>query len=96
MRTYVCPECGLKTNTSECPHCQKRTELVSNELFWCNHCNVPIFDEVCPICGEKGAKFTTDVRPVFPEERLLIEISVIVAPRPSETEGRAPAKKLTS
>lgn len=74
MRTYVCPECGLKTNTSECPHCQKRTELVSNELFWCNHCNVPIFDEVCPICGEKGAKFTTDVRPVFPEERLLIEI----------------------
>ena len=29
--------------------------------------------EECPLCKNQGKEFTTDVRPVFPEERLLIE-----------------------
>jgi len=33
-----------------------------------------LYDEVCPICHEKGKSFTSDARPVFPEERLLLEI----------------------
>lgn len=45
------------------------------EIRWCKKCNVPIMDhKVCPICNEKTKYLTTDIRPVFPEERLIIEI----------------------
>lgn len=64
---------GLTGADSTCPFCGDRAEM-SSELYWCTHCNIPIYDEICPICGTSGNKFTSDVRPVFPEERLLIEI----------------------
>lgn len=79
MIKYQCHKCGLVTSLSECPHCSDsknviRTELLSSTLYWCSHCNTPIFDELCPICGKKGKAFTSDARPVFPEERLLLEL----------------------
>ena len=76
MITYICEKCGLKTNTSVCPHCGGRSAIDKSELFWCSHCNIPTYDEVCPICGNKGKYFTSDARPVFPEERLLLEIMI--------------------
>ena len=72
MITYICEKCGLKTNTSVCPHCGGRSAIDKSELFWCSHCNIPTYDEICPICGNKGKYFTSDARPVFPEERLLL------------------------
>ena len=33
-------------------------------------CNVPIYEESCPLCGEKGKYIATDIRPVFPEEKI--------------------------
>jgi len=74
--TYICEKCGLKTNTSVCPHCGGRSAIDKSELFWCSHCNIPTYDEVCPICGNHGKYFTSDARPVFPEERLLLEIMI--------------------
>lgn len=74
MITYICEKCGLKTNNSVCPHCGGRSTLDKSELFWCAHCNIPTYNEICPICGNKGDYFTSDARPVFPEERLLLEI----------------------
>jgi len=74
--TYICEKCGLKTNTSVCPHCGGRSAIEKCELYWCSHCNIPTFDEICPICGNKGKYFTSDARPVFPEERLLLEIMI--------------------
>lgn len=47
---------------------------MESKLYWCANCNIPLYDEVCPICHKKGNYFTSDVRPVFPEERLLLEI----------------------
>lgn len=73
MITYFCENCNITVNKSECPVCGKRTKVTSR-LFWCKTCNVPIYDEACPVCGTRGEYFTSDVRPVFPEERLLIEI----------------------
>ena len=73
MITYFCENCNIAVDKSECPVCGKRTQVTSR-LFWCKTCNVPIYDEVCPVCGTRGEYFTSDVRPVFPEERLLIEI----------------------
>lgn len=72
MISYFCKKCYIKTEKSECNICGSRTELAS-KLYWCNKCNVPTYTEKCPNCGENGHYFTTDARPVFPEERLLIE-----------------------
>lgn len=73
MKRYYCNNCGIETNTSECPVCKGRTETKS-QIFWCDSCNLPIYEESCSICGSRGRYMSTDLRPVFPEERLLLEI----------------------
>lgn len=73
MIKYFCKNCNINVESSECSVCGARTE-VKSKLYWCTTCNIPIYDEICPICGCKGKYFTSDARPVFPEERLLIEI----------------------
>ena len=72
MIKYLCKKCNIVTSKSECDICGSRTSLTS-KLYWCKKCNVPTYHEVCPICENKGVYFATDARPVFPEERLLIE-----------------------
>lgn len=72
MITYLCKKCNITTEKSECDICGERT-MLSSKLYWCNNCNVPIYNEKCPVCNKTGDYFTTDARPVFPEERLLIE-----------------------
>ncbi len=64
---------GINGSDSTCRYCGTRAKMKS-ELFWCQDCNVPIYDEVCHRCHSKGVKFTSDARPVFPEERLLLEV----------------------
>ena len=73
MIRYHCKTCNIDVNQSECPICGNRA-TVESKLYWCSECNIPLYDEVCPICHEKGKSFTSDARPVFPEERLLLEI----------------------
>ena len=72
MITYYCSNCKMQTEQSECPVCGKRTKITS-KLFWCKNCNIPTYAEKCSECGSQGRYFTSDARPVFPEERLLIE-----------------------
>lgn len=73
MLKYYCKNCDIESKTSECSICGSRTESQSH-IYYCHNCNIPIYEEVCGICGEKGEYLSTDVRPVFPEERLLLEI----------------------
>lgn len=73
MIKYFCKKCGIDVERSECPVCGERTE-VESKIYWCDSCQVPIYDEECPVCHSKGRYLTSDVRPVFPEERLLLEI----------------------
>lgn len=47
--------------------------LEKSEIYWCDNCNIPLYSERCS-CGMKGRRIATDMRPVFPEERLLLEI----------------------
>jgi phosphoadenosine phosphosulfate reductase len=46
-------------------------------IFWCRKCNVPLLDEECGICKEKGANFSLsrpgDVRFSSPYEKKLID-----------------------
>ena len=73
MITYHCKKCNIDVEQSSCSICGERAQ-VKSMLYWCNHCNIPTYDEICPLCGQKGSYFTSDVRPVFPEERLLLEV----------------------
>jgi phosphoadenosine phosphosulfate reductase len=63
------------------PECGYVTEM-SSTLYWCGDCNIPIYEKVCSICGREGSYVATDLRPVFPEENLLI--SILLADNPFE------------
>ena len=74
MIRYICSKCdNLICESSVCPVCNSRTFLDKSEIYYCDQCNIPLFDKICPICGKKANYMGTDVRPVFPEERLLLE-----------------------
>lgn len=83
-----CRNCNIETNEKCCPVCGEATiEDIPVEIYWCNDCNIPIIQSTnqvdkgtCPICGGKTKYLTTDLRPVFPEERLLLEILLNKAP----------------
>lgn len=77
-----CKNCNNETNDAICPVCGEETiEDLPVEIYWCNHCKVPIIQTtnqadkgICPVCGKKTKYMSADLRPVFPEERLLIEL----------------------
>lgn len=77
-----CRNCNIETNEKVCPVCGKETvEDLPIEIYWCKHCKTPIIQQknqadkgICPICSKQTKYITTDLRPVFPEERLLLEI----------------------
>lgn len=75
MQTYICKNCDdLQCETSTCPICGKRTDLKSVQVFYCKNCNCPSYDDICHLCGNKTERIGVDLRPVFAEERLLLEI----------------------
>lgn len=73
MIKYYCNNCKVECDTSECSVCGERAE-VKSKIYWCKECNIPIFEDRCPLCNKKAKSLTTDIRPVFPEERLLLEV----------------------
>ena len=74
MIIYRCPKCNINTETSVCPVCGQRAEVDSTTIYWCDSCNIPLYKDVCTICGSKAKRIGSDLRPVFPEERLLLEV----------------------
>ena len=75
MIKYICHNCNdLECETSICPNCHNKTDVLESKVFWCDHCNAPCYDEVCSKCGNKTYYIGRDLRPVFPEERLLLEV----------------------
>ena len=77
MIERICPKCNVIMNSERCvnPKCGHITEM-SSTIYWCMECNVPIYEKNCPICGKEAEYVATDVRPVFPEENMLISILV--------------------
>lgn len=75
MIRYICEQCDkLICESSICPVCKNRTYIDKSEIYYCSKCNIPLFDNICPICSEEAKYIGTDIRPVFPEERLLLEV----------------------
>ncbi len=56
-------------------------EIERNCIFWCHKCNVPLLDEECGICHEKGARIYLtqpgDVRFASPHEHSIIDELVL-------------------
>lgn len=85
-----CRNCNIETNENICPVCGSDTvEDIPVEIYWCSYCRVPVLQElsqadkgICPRCGSKMKYMSTDIRPVFPEERLLLEI--LLGRKPNE------------
>ena len=75
MIERMCPKCRVPMNSEKCinPNCDCTT-VASSTIYWCNTCNIPIFERQCTCCGEEGEYITTDIRPVFPEEKLLLAL----------------------
>lgn len=75
MIEKICPKCRVPMNGDKCikAECGHST-VMSSTIYWCEECNIPIFEKVCPICGKQGRYIATDMRPVFPEENVLISL----------------------
>lgn len=77
-----CKKCNIETNEPICPICGSETvEDLPTDVFWCSTCHTPIIQNnrqadrgICPVCRNKLKYMATDIRPVFPEERLLFEL----------------------
>lgn len=77
-----CRNCNIETKESACPICGDQTATdVPTEVYWCSSCKIPVIHEVkaankgiCPLCGGRMNYLAADLRPVFPEERLLLEL----------------------
>lgn len=75
MQTYICKNCDdLLCETSTCPVCGKRTDLLKTEVFYCPICECPVYNDHCDNCHSLSIKIGTDARPVFAQERLLLEV----------------------
>ena len=59
-----------------------KNDRFSAQVNWCVSCRIPVFDENnsvgagcrCPLCHGETEYLSSDLRPVFPEERLLLEL----------------------
>lgn len=79
-----CKKCHRETVSKICEVCGTKTEAdVPYEIHWCDKCKVPVVkaanssnDFFCPNCGSKLRYLAQDIRPVFPEERLLLELLI--------------------
>ncbi len=77
-----CKHCNKEVENETCEFCSEVTQPdIPTEIYWCEHCKTPIIKEVndidkngCPLCGNKTKYLAKDLRPVFPMERLLVEI----------------------
>ena len=86
MIEKICPVHNVPVKGERCSMdgCDVRP-IISTTLYWCDECRVPVFGEIdeqskdkkknrCPACGSECRYIATDIRPVFPEERLLLAI----------------------
>lgn len=85
-----CKTCNIETNEKICLVCGTATEEdIPIEVHWCKNCGIPVIKEAnqvdkysCPLCGNMIKYLSTDLRPVFPEERLLLEL--LLGKKPNE------------
>ena len=81
-----CKKCEKETPDKKCNMCGSSTLTEAPiEVYWCEECNTPIIKKasdigknICTLCGSSTKYMCSDLRPVFPEERLLIELLILL------------------
>lgn len=75
MIEKICPVHNVPVYGEKCsmPRCEARP-IVSTTIYWCDECKVPSYQDTCSHCNSKCKYIATDIRPVFPEEKLLLAI----------------------
>ncbi len=75
MIEKICPVHRVPFKAEKCTKegCNARP-IVSTTIYWCEECNVPSFYDTCPVCHGSCKYLATDLRPVFPEEKLLVSL----------------------
>jgi phosphoadenosine phosphosulfate reductase len=53
---------------------EKEFVKVKSKIYWCDKCKTPTINKKCNICGSVSKYISSDCRPVFLEEKLLISI----------------------
>ena len=79
-----CKQCERESLNEICEICGNATEIdIPTGVYWCDECKIPLIHkftdrdkDTCPLCGGKTKYLCADLRPVFPEERLLYEILI--------------------
>lgn len=75
MIERICPVHGVPMHGTKCTKDGCEAKLITSiTIYWCPECNVPSFEKTCACCGTEGKYIATDIRPVFPEEKLLLAI----------------------
>lgn len=75
MRHYRCTVHNIELGKNYCDECGSREHVEStSDIYYCMECNVPVYEETCPVCRSGCKRIATDLRPVFPKERLLYEL----------------------
>ena len=78
-----CKVCQNETENKVCDVCGTLTVSdVPMEIYYCSNCKIPIIRftselkkrEKCSCCGKVLKRMASDVRPVFPMERMLAGI----------------------
>jgi phosphoadenosine phosphosulfate reductase len=78
-----CRFCNKETADSICSTCgNEADEEIPHVIYWCYSCNMPFIEKgmksnetrYCPNCHTPSKRTFEDLRPVFPEERLLLEL----------------------
>lgn len=72
---YYCQKCKTSVETSECPVCGSRT-ISMTKVYWDKNLNIPIILNELDADSESLKLISSDIRPVHPEERLLLEILI--------------------
>lgn len=88
-----CKNCNRETISDKCELCGATTEQdIPAAIYWCEKCKTPIIKpanridkNICSLCGEETTYLSADIRPVFPEERLLLELLIA---RPFEFKNK--------
>lgn len=80
MIEKTCPVHGIPFEGERCPkkECNEKP-IVSTTIYWCQKHKIPLFDCKCSLCQREGENvrikyLSTDIRPVFPEEKILLSI----------------------
>lgn len=73
MARYYFEHCGIEVETSVCPICNYRT-FSMQKIYWNKKYNIPVISDNQCIENDLIEYISTDIRPVFPEERLIVEL----------------------